>query len=159
MRPSVTPQQFTKSPWAAMFPDWHLRSDLVCSWVFKRAGEERERGVSEWRSSRLHDEMQRRWQAKGIWAASDSWRNSQSRVGSPWPLKTQKLTSKAEDTAQWWGVCFTHSWLCSDAQCIKGKETEFNLRANSCVSRERKSGICSSFRTQGKREACDLLFP
>lgn len=159
MCPSVAAQQFAKASWAVMFPDWHLRSDLVCSWIFKRAGEERERGVSEWRSSWLHDEMQRRWQAKGIWAASDSWRNSQNRVGSPWPPKTQKLMSKAEDTAQWWGVCFTHLWLCSDAQCVKGKETEFNLRANSCVSGEKKSGICSSFRTQGKRKVCDLLFP
>lgn len=81
------------------------------------------------------------------------------RAGLALPDDLKLKSSKAEDTAQWWAVCSTHMWLCSDDQCIKGKEIEFNLGANSCVSGERKSGICSSSKIQGKREACDLLFP
>lgn len=95
--------------------------------------------------------MQRGWQAKSIWAARDSGETGRAGLGLAFSdcLRLKKIKYKGEGTAQWRSVCLTHTGLCFDAQCLKGKEIEFNLRANSCVSGEReKHGICSSFKVQ-----------
>lgn len=94
--------------------------------------------------------MQRHWPAKGTRVTIVSWGNRQSRVTPPWVSKTQRIKCRVEDTAQWLGVFLTHARLWFDAQYLKEKEVEFNLRANSYVvgGEREKNGICSSSKLQ-----------
>lgn len=73
--------------------------------------------------------------------------------------KTQRIKYRVEDTAQWLGVFVTHARLWFDAQCLKEKEVEFNLRANSYVAggEREKNGICTA-PNSSEREVYDLLF-